>query len=198
MVKRSNKRTSEETRALLDAADALATFAHLDPDGVENFRRRYPEFVPETWWIGPSWKEGVGVYIPWMRERDLLYKAWKAAFPTELTLELATTALFLISHAMTSDTTEEMEKNQQRVWAYQRALLFLSAEQWRAKICEECGNPFVADHASRKYCSVAGADGKNCSALVIKRTGLEWGRENNWGRPTSKAKKLGHRGAKNA
>jgi len=176
------KRTEEEIRALLDAADALATFAALEPDGVEKFRQRYHAFVPQTWWIGPSWKDGVGVYHPWMHERDLLRKAWAAGFPAELALELATTSLFLISRAMTSDTIDEMEKTPQKVWDYQRAMLFLSVDQWRAKICEECGNPFVADHASRKYCSIAGADGSKCSARVIERQHLEWGRANNWGR----------------
>ena len=198
MVKLSSKRTEEETRALLDAADALAAFADLEPDGVENFRRLYPAFVPQTWWIGPSWKDGVGVYHPWMRERDLLRKAWAAGFPADLTLELATTSLFLIAHALTSDTTEEMEKTPQKVWDYQRALLFLSVDQWRAKNCEECGNPFVADHASRKYCSIAAENGMNCSALVIKRQHLKWGEENNWGREKNQEEKSSHRGAKHA
>jgi hypothetical protein len=183
---RTGNRAVEETRALLDAADALATFADLEPDGVDNFRRRYPEFVPQLWWTGLSWTEGAGVHHPWIRERDRLRKAWAAGFPTDSTLELATTNLFLMAHAMTSDTIEETP---QKVWDYQRAVMFLANESWRAKICEECGKPFVADHASRKYCSIAGADGKNCSALVIKRTGLEWGRKNNWGRPINKTKK---------
>jgi hypothetical protein len=184
MAQLSSKRTAEETRVLLDAADALAAFADLKPDGVENFRRLYPTLVPQTWWIGPAWKDGVGVYHPWMRERDLLRKAWAAGFRTDLTLELATTSLFLISHAMTSET----EKTPHKVWDYQRAVLFLSVDQWRAKICKECGKPFVADHASRKYCSIASSSGMSCSARVIKRTHLEWGRVNNWGREKSKDK----------
>lgn len=191
------KRTAEETRAILDAADALATFANLEPDGVENFRRLYPAFVPQTWWIGPSWKDGVGVYVPWIRERDLLRKAWAAGFPAELTLELATTSLFLISHVMTSDTTEQMEQTPQKVWDYQRALLFLSAEQWRARMCEECGKPFVADHAGRTYCSIASSSGM-CSTEVSKRRKREWGQNNNWGREKPNKKKSRPRGSTNA
>jgi hypothetical protein len=66
--------------------------------------------------------------------------------------------------------------------SYHKAIEFIAENPWRAKFCKECHMRFVADHAKRKYCSLANADGSKCSAKVIKRQHLDWGRENNWGR----------------
>ena len=229
----SGKRIEEEERALLDAADALAAFANLEPAGVEAFRQLHLDFIPAVWWAKSNW----------LQERNLLLKAWRAGFPADLTLKLTTARLFGVAHILASaglpagipnpsftaqmitdaldnfdgrsliglapnrkilapdgtDITKEVKRRVEsdpQVWPYQRAVLFLHVEPWRAKVCQECGRRFVADHARRKYCSIAGEGGSRCSALVIKRQHLDWGRENNWGREKSNTKKSGQRGVR--
>jgi hypothetical protein len=144
----------EQAKRLKDAR-ALAEFLDLRPDGAERFIKDHRSFVPPVWWTGRAWKDGVGIYSSWMRERDLLRKAWAAGFPADTTLGLATTNLFLIAHALASDTTEEMESTPQSIWPYQRAVLFLHVESWRVKEpCPQCGRHFIATHSQQQCCSV--------------------------------------------
>jgi hypothetical protein len=183
MVNLSSKRTAEETRALLDAADALAEFLGIDPEEVEDFRRRHPKFVPEVWW---TLADNYGELI-WSAWKGLLAVEWgRFSIYTDRTLALLT--MWSSTEPSTTTETELTGVFTPTLYPYQRAILFLAVESWRAKVCQECGHAFVADHASRKYCSIASSSGINCSALVIKRTGLEWGRKNNWGRNKSTKK----------
>lgn len=175
------KKQSNEERAILDAADALAEFANLESADARAFRHRHLDFLPQTFWTGPAAKAGIGIYVPWIRERDLVRQTWARTFPADLSLELVTSQLFLMANVLES-TDESTPALTSKVWPYQKAVLFLQANSWRVKKCEECGRCFVADHAKRKYCSIASENGSKCSAVVIKRTHLEWGRENNWGR----------------
>jgi hypothetical protein len=146
MKMRSEASLQKEEQAL-KAAEVLAEFANLDQDGAKGFIKAHPDFVPPVWWTGRAWKDGVGTSTPWMRERDLLRKAWVAGFPADKTLELATTSLFLIGHALASDTTEEMESTPKKIWPYQRAVLFLHVNPTKARICEwrECGRRFISE-----------------------------------------------------
>lgn len=175
----------KEARAILDAADALAAFANLEPANVQAFRRRFPDFLPPTFWTGLAWNADAGVYEPWIRERDLLRRAWLKQFPADLCLRLVASSLFLAANVLTSEDEQELASATQKVWPYQKSILFLQSNPWRAKVCKECGKRFVADHAKRKYCSIAGEGGSKCSDVVIERRHLEWGRQNNWGRKTT-------------
>ena len=83
---------SQEHYQLMKAAKVLADFARLEPEGVEGFRQRYPDFVPAVWWVK----------LNWLKERDLLNKAWRVGFPADLTLKLTTASLFGIAHILTS------------------------------------------------------------------------------------------------
>ncbi len=148
----------------LKAAGLLAEFANLEEEGAESFRKSHPDFVPLIWWTGPAWNKGIGTYSPWLRERDLLRKAWSMGFPADTTLELATNKFFLAAHALASDTTEEMESRPQKVWPYQRAVLFLHVNPTRARTCEWCGRRFTSETKAR-FCRLGlVVDGKeiNC------------------------------------
>jgi hypothetical protein len=130
-------------------ARTLADFANLEPEGVESFRAAHPDYVPPEWWSGRAWKDGVGMYRPWMAEQAVLRKAWAAGFSAAVTLRLVTTDLFLIAHALASDTTEEMETTPPKIWPYQRAILFLHVNPTKAKICEWCGKRFISETKAR-------------------------------------------------
>jgi hypothetical protein len=145
----------EEQQRALATARVLADFANLEPDKVESFTTtpKHRGFVPPVWWTSRVWKEGVGIYASWMQERHLLRKAWAAGFPADMTLKLATTHRFLIAHFLATGTQEEMEAVPQKIWPYQRAVLFLHGNPWRAKICLFCGKRFVAEHSKTRFCS---------------------------------------------
>jgi hypothetical protein len=188
----------EEQQRLLKAAKALADFANLEPDGVQSFRADHQDFVPTLWWIESNWNRGPG-NCPWVRERDLLRKAWVAGFPADITLKLATASLFEVAHLLVSaglpaniphplftahmltgaldsvegrasigqapnprilapdgtDITKEVKsrvESDQKIWSYQRAVLFLHVNSWRAKTCEWCGRRFIGEHSQARFC----------------------------------------------
>ncbi len=178
----ASPRTAEETRALLDAADALTAFVLLEPEGVENFRQRYPKFVPDAWW---TFKDSYGEVV-WRAWQGLLAVSWvKLSIYSDSLLALLT--MWSSTEPSITSTSELAGVFTPTLYPYQRAVLFLALEPWRMKDCQrpECGKPFIADHASRKYCSV------DCSAQVIEQQHLKWGRENNWGRekPNKKSRR---------
>jgi hypothetical protein len=175
----TGKRTEEETRALLDMADALAQFAGIDPgEEVENFRRLHPNFVPEVWWTLDY--DGCGELI-WSRWQQLLDVEWgRFSLYTDRTLALLT--MWMSVEESPTPVTELHRVFTPTMYPYQRAVLFLAVEPWRAKVCRVCGMAFIADHASRKYCSL------KCSAPVIGEQHRAWGRANNWGREKSMKK----------
>jgi len=74
-------------------------------------------------------------------------------FPADKALALAKSRLFFEAHALASDTTQGMENTPQKVCPYQRAVLFLHVNAWRAKICEWCGRRFVGEHSQARFCT---------------------------------------------
>jgi hypothetical protein len=142
----------QKERAALREVKTLAAMANLERADVENFLHKHPHFVPPVWWTSPAWSEGLGTYVPWMRERDLLRDAWVAEFPADITIKMATANLFHAAHALASDTTEEMENTPEKVWPYQRAVLFLHVNPWRAKTCEWCERRFIGEHPKARFC----------------------------------------------
>ena len=192
---------SKVTHAILDAADALAEFANLEPANVSDFRARHSNFAPPGVWEGHTANDAPRL---WKIEQARVRDAWQKNFPHEGSVLMISEIAKLSQLDQRMDQLQKMsleeyegavadaKKNganwlpKPESWPYQEAVMFLTMEPWRARICGECGNRFVADHAKRKYCSVAGADGSKCSAKVIDRTHLEWGRANNWGRAKAK------------
>jgi len=164
----------------LKSAKVLAEFTNLDDaSAAEDFIRKHRDFVPPLWWTGRAWKEGVGKYTPWMRERDLLRKAWSAGFPADTTLELATNNLFLAAHALASNTTTEMKTAPQKIWSYQRAVLFLHVNPTRARICEWCGRRFISETNARfcRFGGVVDVDGDETTCFWAHRKQY---RKDNW------------------
>jgi hypothetical protein len=165
-------------------ADVLAEFANLEPAQVVSFRQKHPDFFPDTFW--PDGRVGLPEILvkagefgfDWKRYQDLLRSAWEKAFPLEKCIRLIA-------------PSGRLEQSELYVfgstYAYQSAVMFLHEQPWRAKICEECHKRFVADHAKRRYCSVARATSEGgwtkCSEIKIKESHNKWGRKNNWGRP---------------
>jgi ribosomal protein S27AE len=189
--------SSRSSKPLLYAAGLLAEFAELDVAECDAFRQQNPDFAPAKWWDyepdGIS-SLGPGLTKQWQLCQRHLRKAWTTLNTDDDGVDIFTlikllTLVFdpenLIDVMLglpARPAMAELDEVDAYKWGYHKGVEFVAKEPWRAKVCEECGRKFVADHAKRKYCSVSGPDGVKCSAKVIKRTHLEWGRQNNWGR----------------
>ena len=150
------QRRWEKERDALEAARLLAEFANLEAESVEEFRsasKNHREFLPNIWWTMSASNQSLGTHKTWVAERDRLRAAWDAEFPADKTLELATSLVFLSAHALSSDSTEEMENTPRKVWPYQRAVLYLHVNAWRAKKCEWCGRRFIGEHPKARFCA---------------------------------------------
>jgi hypothetical protein len=63
-----------------------------------------------------------------------------------------------------------MEKYQ-KTYPFMEGLIFLAAESWRARVCEECGNRFVAEKPGNRFCSV------RCRSAARKLSKRDWWRQ---------------------
>ena len=137
--------------------DIVGYQAEPPPTNVRRFRRWHVHFIPGHWWVERSRKEIRHGWLPdWVRSeaeglirvllRDRLRTAWLEGFPEDQVLELVSSDVF----------------PKRGGWTYQRALMFLHAELWRAKICGQCARHFIAEHSQRSFCSMS------CSAVYRK------------------------------
>jgi hypothetical protein len=171
--------TSKERIARdLNNADALAGFANLESDQIEPYRQKHPDFFPETFW--PENRTGFSIAalnagvagFDWQTYQTLLRQAWAKKFPSDLTIRLLES----------SGMGPSLEVGMGHVYPYQNAVMLLHDQSWRAKICEDCHNRYVADHAKRKYCST------KCSELNIAKSHLKWWRDTGKKRRSAKAR----------
>jgi len=133
-------------RADKDALKGLVEFARCNPASLANWRSQWPDFFPETFWnrdikqtptrvvFGPMWR----VY------QDVLLNAWRHGFtPSDI--------VRLIVPPVSGEFDELSSVTEAS--PYQRAVLLVAMEPWRARFCSECGQPFAADKGASKFCS---------------------------------------------
>jgi hypothetical protein len=196
------------TKATLWDGERLALFANAEGrDEVESFRASHNDFFPAGMWeradlpvpgepffnadfsgalsriLGPSAKPKRDELrrVPyWWGLQQALRRAWEQGFPLEW-------CVILISLAEGETPFH--------VWPYQRAVMFLGVEPWRARFCGVCGKQFVADKPRRVYCS-SGCSGKarrGSRAASWKRHGKKWrtryGRKKDSGKSSRRAKR---------
>jgi hypothetical protein len=160
----------------LDLAERLATFANLTPDDAAAFRKRYPHFAPDAWWDNRVWNAANGVVFVWTEEQKRVRVAWQTGFSPDDCIALiaagaktadweadikahqaAGEAGLLVegAEAEGAEFFHKHEQRQRRIFDYQRAVMFLHIQQWRASRCEreECRKYCVKDAKGRRYCS---------------------------------------------
>ena len=178
--------TSErDEKEVLVAAGKLAEFSNLEPNQAQAFRQKNPEFVPEVWWTSDAMVSQEPPPKVWEAWQNYLQNAWTLEFPLDETLELLT---------FYSNTTppEDNPFAPAKAFPYQRAILFLSTQTWRAKFCE-CGKRFVKDKPQRRFCSIL------CASKHRKEyKRAMWAQHPEWGRdrkknlkPSKKRNKVG-------
>jgi len=185
-----------KAKELLWDAERLVLFANAaDRRAVEEFRSNHEHFFPPSFWAmsdlpvpgellfevdssklfsslgaDPSGESEPAESVPywkkvpyWWMLQQALRRSWELSFPLNW-------CVMLISAAHDQNPTPF------RVWPFQRAVMFLGVEPWRARFCGVCGNRFVADKPARRFCSSACATRarQGTRAASWKRHGEEW------------------------
>lgn len=130
-------------------AGELASFTKCaDSVGVEDFSAKNPEFFPPGFLTDdahlqtieiPTFRHEGPIRVPrWWGFQQGVLRAWEEGFPADWAV-----ILIAVTHPKTSALA----------WPYQRALMFLAVEPWRARFCGVCGRPFVADKPATRFCS---------------------------------------------
>ena len=146
---------------LLDA-QCLATFANLGPDQTDEFRNSIcPDFLPASFWDKTTITTTVD--SSWLLLQRFLQEVWNEKFPLDKSIQLIIWAdketklaqsLERVSQ-MSNQEILSMEAPKPDVWPFQRAVMFLAVNSWRARFCLGCGKRFVAAKPRSTYCSDA-------------------------------------------
>jgi hypothetical protein len=139
---------------------------------AQDFQQLHPSYFPPEFWQGslPSDQDlyrgtvVLGGQRPnqpappyWQAYRDVLLAAWACGFADEYVVRL----LNVPTHA---EDSEDYFKDKapaiprartlefSPLYRFQRDILTLVRSTWRAKLCDRCHKPFVADKPSRHFC----------------------------------------------
>ena len=155
------------TDPIFSDAQALATFANLEPAGVDYFRNNFAEFMPEGIWGGQSIEIRNGQAsesMPsWQSMQNSIRELWRSEFPMENVIqftagiqELALGLKQLYENIRQSSNERifsgEIVLPKPQVFGCQRGATFLAIQPWRARTCV-CGNRFVAAVPASRFCS---------------------------------------------
>lgn len=153
---------------VLDDARTLALFSNLTDESSECFRQNYPDFVPGRWWRAvhyelPGFQGDYEITnsTPSVGNENTLWRLWQKLLQESWTKLTADRIIALLT--MWSSREESVESADSEVpgvsiptaHPYQRAIMFLAMEPWRAIFCEKCGQRFVKENPRQRFCSEA-------------------------------------------
>ena len=168
----------------------FARFANLKESEVEEFRHSVaPDFIPEHVWGATAITEGHAVPA-WKVEQGTLRAVWDMGFTPEGCIELITSVAQLseqgqffervnsgISKAEFGSLVRQSEEEfgqpcpPTRVYPFQKVVMLLHLQPWRAQICAVCGRYWIKETQRDRYCSA------KCSKEAIRRRHNQWFRE---------------------
>jgi hypothetical protein len=194
-------------KEILWYAQALAEFSNLEPNGVEHFRRKYPDFAPSRWW---DYQSDVGK-PQWQFNQGYLHKIWQKQFANNLHDRLLLTLSVFDPRDITwpfhdfdpehmrgfdpdyfdPDASKPafiglQEMDAMHYYPYHKAALFLFDHPWRARFCVECKKRFVAAESRNIYCSNA------CFHERRNQQKLEWWNKGGKKQRAARQKRRGH------
>ncbi len=191
-----------DNKQILWDAERLARFANAAE--VESLREDYGDLFPQNFWNWQVRQFGEGEVV-WARSPDVfdrlkneppipfwrafqtaLRVAWKMRFPLEECVRLISCAA--VPDRLSGKTDVEADLLSYGVWPYQRVVMFLGVEPWRARFCGACGNRFVADKPARRFCS------NTCSGKARQASrAASWNKHGKKWRARSEQKKASRR-----
>jgi hypothetical protein len=164
---------------LLIDARALAEFSNIDsPERFDYFRNNYPDFLPNEVWdtpgavippgappesgLGKAAASGLPLQL-WMLHQRVLRIAWEKKFPLDNCVSLiaaienisqySRAVQEVVEQTIRSNTIPKYSLPKHEVWPFQRAVMFMAVNSWRARFCIKCGKRFVAAKPKNTYCS---------------------------------------------
>jgi hypothetical protein len=162
-----------KAKEILWDGERLALFSNLsDPTQVARFRQKHNTFFPRNFWnwlvpqVGTdaailttdaASAEAVGRLKReppiefWKSFQAVLREAWQMGFPLEECVRLISCSA--VRDRLLGKTDVEPDLSSYPVWPYQRAVMFLGVEPWRARLCGKCASRYVADKPARRFCS---------------------------------------------
>lgn len=158
--------------AALDLAERLAAFANLTAADATAFRKRHPHFAPDAWWDNRILNAANEVVFVWTEQQKKVRAAWQTGFWPDDCIALIsagakaadweddikahkTAGEMGLEDAEGAEFFHKHEQRKRRIFDYQRAVMFLHIQAWRASRCEreECRKYCVKDAKGRRYCS---------------------------------------------
>jgi hypothetical protein len=144
---------------LLHDAKALAAFSNLKESEVEYFRQNYSDFLPDIWS-----SVAVGEGPAWRVLQEQVAAAWRTGFTLDecVGLIVAVAKFSKLEIAIQKAEIDMLQRTGKlptgpfplpETWPFQRAVMFLGMNPWRASICSRCGNRYVKDKSTRRFCS---------------------------------------------
>lgn len=187
-------------------AGKLAQFANAESqDEIERFRARNDDFLPPDLWtelnagkigiafrnlpgsgepdfplrieaFGPSGRlrsEGTLTVRAWTDLRDQVRLAWDERFATDRCILLLTLAATSKGRLLFPPSP------------FQKSVMLLALESWRARFCSVCGHRFVADKPATRFCSLV------CTGQARRASRNTWWKKNGkkWREKTRKQKR---------
>lgn len=141
----------------------LATFSNLTPDQTEEFCNSVcQDFLPAGLWDIQSIRNGVeSADFAWQFLQAGLREAWENRFPLDMSIQLiiAVDKYSKLENVlsrvpeMSNQEIANMRPPAAEVWPFQRAVMYLAVNSWRARFCTRCGKRFVAVKPKSTYCS---------------------------------------------
>lgn len=150
------------SRDILIDAQMLATFSNLTPTQVDEFRNSVaPDFLPNSLW--DLTRIDSTVESAWQVIQRKAQNAWTKHFLLDQSIELITDVDRYSQQHKHWDRLNQMSNEEiantkvpaTDVWPFQRAIMFLAVNSWRARFCPACGKRFVAAKPKSTYCSDA-------------------------------------------
>ncbi len=146
-------------------AQMLATFSNLAPQQIEEFRNAIcPDFLPAGFWAALSITPGdeFGEFA-WQSVQQSVQKAWSERFSLDTAIQLITKVdkfskgeqILRQVTGMSNQEIINLRLPTPEVWPFQRAIMYLAVNSWRARFCTRCGKRFVAVRPKSTYCSDA-------------------------------------------
>jgi hypothetical protein len=165
----------------------LEQFARVSKaDGLAQFKVKHSTFFPEKFWedkvrqVPPGVSMTAQPQLPsidlWKGWQTVLLDAWRRGFPLS-----EVTRLLVAPVIREVDVLSSLSEH-----PYQRALLVVAGEPWRARFCAKCGAPFAALKANSKFCSA------ECFAGSRLNTKRKWWAEQGSERRRKRSKKQAH------
>lgn len=190
---------TRDAKAILWDAERLARFANIDDrQAVEDFRSNNADFLSPAFWdktdmsssvfripgnlllgddvsklspateLKPGSSERAVTLSAWWIMREGLRQTWNEHFPLDRCMALI--AFYLYEEPRPS--LSQVWPPPFQVWPFQRAVMFLGMEPWRARFCTLCGKRFVAAKPAQRFCST------DCSKAARKSSKRTWWADN--------------------